>query len=104
MRALALRAWTFCAPVLYNYRSKRDTSGIRATKSSDSFFDEITLPDYETMKENKRAYAESFRIQYENTDPFTGKVMVEEYPNGIYVVQNPPQEPLTQEEIAYMAN
>ena len=69
------------------------------TKSTDGFYDEITLPDYETMKENKRAYAESFRIQYENTDPFTGKVMVEEYPNGIYVVQNPPQEPLTQEEM-----
>ena len=69
------------------------------TKSNDGFYDEITLPTYETMKENKRAYAESFRIQYENTDPFTGKVMVEEYPNGIYVVQNPPQEPLTQEEM-----
>ena len=69
------------------------------TKSTDGFYDEIRLPDYENMKENKRAYAESFRTQYENTDPFTGKVMVEEYPNGIYVVQNPPQEPLTQEEM-----
>ena len=69
------------------------------TKSTDGFYDEITLPDYDTMKENKRAYAESFRIQYENTDPFTGKVMVESYPNGIYIVQNPPQEPLTQEEM-----
>ncbi|MBR5597561.1 MAG: YgiQ family radical SAM protein [Lachnospiraceae bacterium] len=69
------------------------------TKSVDSFYDEIVLPDYETMKENKRAYAESFRIQYENTDPFTGKVMVEQYPNGIYIVQNPPQEPLTQQEM-----
>ena len=69
------------------------------TKSTDGFYDEITLPDYESMKDDKRAYAESFRIQYENTDPFTGKVMVEKYPNGIYVVQNPPQEPLTQEEM-----
>ena len=69
------------------------------TKSEDGFYDEIRLPDYETMKENKIAYAESFRIQYENTDPFTGKVMVETYPNGMFVVQNPPQEPLTQEEM-----
>ena len=69
------------------------------TKSTDGFYDEIRLPDYESMKENKRIYAESFQIQYENTDPFTGKVMVEEYPNGIYIVQNPPQEPLTQEEM-----
>ena len=69
------------------------------TKSTDGFYDEIRLPDYETMKENKRSYAESFKIQYENTDPFTGKVMVEEYPNGIFVVQNPPQEPLSQQEM-----
>lgn len=69
------------------------------TKSTDGFYDEILLPDYESMKGNKRSYAESFRIQYENTDPFTGKVMVEEYPNGIFVVQNPPQEPLSQEEM-----
>ena len=69
------------------------------TKSEDGFYDEIRLPDYETMKENKKAYAESFRIQYENTDPFTGKVMVEPYPNGIFIVQNPPQEPLTEEEM-----
>ena len=69
------------------------------TKTEDGFYDEIRLPDYETMKENKKAYAESFRIQYDNTDPFTGKVMVEKYPNGIFVVQNPPQEPLTQEEM-----
>ena len=69
------------------------------TKSTDGLYDEIMLPDYETMKEDKRSYAESFRIQYENTDPFTGKVMVEEYPNGIFIVQNSPQEPLTQEEM-----
>ena len=69
------------------------------TKSTDGLYDEIILPDYETMKADKRAYAESFRIQYENTDPFTGKVMVEEYPSGIFIVQNPPQEPLTQEEM-----
>ncbi len=69
------------------------------TKTTDGIYDEIVLPAYEIMKKNKRSYAESFRIQYENTDPYTGKVMVEEYPNGIYVVQNPPQEPLTQEEM-----
>ncbi len=69
------------------------------TRTTEGFYDEIRLPDYETMKENKSVYADSFRIQYENTDPFTGKVMVEEYPNGIFIVQNPPQEPLTQEEM-----
>ncbi len=69
------------------------------TKSTDSFYDEIRLPDYETMKRDKTAYAKSFKIQYDNTDPFTGKVMVEEYPGNTYIVQNPPQEPLSEEEM-----
>ncbi len=49
--------------------------------------------------EKPEKYAESFQIQYQNTDPFTGKTLVEEYPKGLYVVQNPPQEPLTTEEM-----
>nr|CRY96178.1 hypothetical protein [uncultured prokaryote] len=69
------------------------------TRNISGIYDEIHLPSYEKMKENKLYYAESFRIQYENTDPFTGKVLVEEYPHGMYVVQNPPQEPLTTEEM-----
>lgn len=69
------------------------------TKNIENLYDEIILPTYECMKEDKCVYAESFRIQYENTDPFTGKVLAEGYPNGIYVVQNPPQEPLSTEEM-----
>ena len=41
----------------------------------------------------------SFYIQYCNTDPITGKRLVEPYPNKIYVVQNPPAAPLSQEEM-----
>ena len=48
---------------------------------------------------DKLNYARSFKIQSENTDPFNGKTLVEPYPNGIYVVQNPPQEPLTKQEM-----
>lgn len=69
------------------------------TKNSDLFYDEIRLPSYDQMKEQKRFYAESFKIQYDNTDPFTGKVLVEEYPNGVFVVQNPPQPPLSTQEM-----
>lgn len=68
----------------------RDISGI---------YDEIILPDFEAMKADKKEYAKSFRIQYENTDPFTGKTLIEAYPGGIHVVQNPPQEPLSREEM-----
>ncbi len=69
------------------------------TKNKDSLYDELMLPSYEEMKENKVKYAQSFRIQYENTDPFTGKVLVEPYHNGVLIVQNPPQPPLSEEEM-----
>ncbi len=69
------------------------------TKDISGIYDSLLLPSYEEMKEKPDKYAESFRIQYENTDPFTGKYLVEEYPNGTYVVQNPPALPLTTEEM-----
>ena len=69
------------------------------TKDISGLYNSVTLPDYTSMKEVPRKYAESFAIQYNSTDPYTGKVLVEPYPNGIYVVQNPPQKPLTMEEM-----
>lgn len=69
------------------------------TKNIDLAYDPIILPSYEDMKMDKLNYARSFKIQSENTDPFNGKTLVEPYPNGMYVVQNPPQEPLTKQEM-----
>lgn len=69
------------------------------TKNLDLAYDPIILPSYEDMKMDKLNYARSFKIQSENTDPFNGKTLVESYPNGMYVVQNPPQEPLTKQEM-----
>ena len=69
------------------------------TRDLSSLYEPIRLPTYEEMEQNKTKYAESFRIQYENTDPFTGKNLVEGYAHGIYVVQNPPSEPLTMQEM-----
>lgn len=58
----------------------------------------LTLPDFETLRKNPRKYAESFQIQYRNTDPFTAKRLAEPYGKE-FVVQNPPQKPLSQEEM-----
>lgn len=69
------------------------------TKEIDSVFDGIPLPSYSEMKAKPRRYAESFQIQYRNTDPFTGKTLIEAYPNDVYVVQNPPQPPLSTQEM-----
>ncbi len=60
--------------------------------------DYIVLPSYTELKADKLAYARSFYIQYTNTDPFSGKVLCEPYPDG-YVIQNPMSRPLSQEEI-----
>lgn len=59
----------------------------------------ITLPEYDQIVSEKKAYAESFLTQYNNTDPFTAKVLVEKYHDHLYVVQNPPALPLTTEEM-----
>ena len=58
----------------------------------------IVLPSFDELRENKRRYAESFYKQYVNTDPFTAKRLIEPY-GSVFVVQNPPQKPLTTEEM-----
>ena len=69
------------------------------TKSLESVYDAISLPEYEEMKREKLAYARSFYTQYKNTDPFTGKRMIEPYNEHLYVVQNPPSMPLDESEM-----
>ncbi len=69
------------------------------TKDLSGIYDSIRLPDYTDMKEHKEIYADSFNVQYENTDAITGKTLIEAYPNGIYVVQNPPSPPLSTAEM-----
>jgi uncharacterized radical SAM protein YgiQ len=69
------------------------------TKDISGVYQGVILPSYEEMKADKTLYAKSFMTQYENTDACTGKPLIEPYPNGVYVVQNPPQPPLTTEEM-----
>lgn len=68
-------------------------------KNLDSVFDAHILPSYEELKEKKETYAESFYTQYCNTDPYSGKRLVEPYSEHLYVVQNPPAKPLSQMEM-----
>ena len=67
-------------------------------KTLDNVYDCQVLPSFEEIRRDKRRYAESFYIQYSNTDPFSGKRLAEPYERG-YVVQNPPSKPLTTEEM-----
>ena len=68
------------------------------TKAPDDSLPTITLPSFAEIKADRRRYAESFKIQYANCDPFTAKRLGEPYDN-FFVVQNPPQKPLTTAEM-----
>lgn len=69
------------------------------TKDISNLYEPELLYSYEELKADRKNYAKSFYIQYCNTDPFNAKQLVEPYPNGLYVVQNPPQKPLSQSEM-----
>lgn len=71
----------------------------RTKEESLAAYDPILLPPYESIVASKKKYAESFMTQYENTDPFTARPLVERYPNKVMVVQNPPAKPLTMQEM-----
>jgi len=68
------------------------------TKDKERPYKPLFLPSYDEILESKEKYAESFLLQYKNMDAVTGKPLVETY-RGHYVVQNPPQEPMTQSEL-----
>ncbi|MBQ4110369.1 MAG: YgiQ family radical SAM protein [Clostridia bacterium] len=59
----------------------------------------IFLPPYKNIVEDKLKYANSFKTQYTEQNPYSGKVLIEEQESGLYLVQNPPQTVLTRQEL-----
>lgn len=78
---------TYVAGTVYRTRSLKEQDDI------------VTLPSFEEIRNDKRVYAESFYLQYQNTDPFTARPLAEYYGNQGYVVQNPPARPLSTQEM-----
>ncbi len=68
------------------------------TKRHEDVYDYISLPSWEELQADKLNYAKSFRTQMQNTDPLSGHRLVEAYGN-VWVVQNPPAKPLSQQEM-----
>lgn len=62
----------------------------------------ISLPGYRAVSTDKERYASSFKMQYQNCDPFSGKILCELYEEGL-LVQNPPSKPLTTAELDDLA-
>ena len=91
------------ADALHSGISIRDLTFVNGTvyKTShkEDIYDAIFLPDYESMKADKTLYAKSFAIQQKNADPIRGKRMAEQYSEHMFIVQNPPAKPLSEEEM-----
>lgn len=68
-------------------------------KDLSSVYDAKNLPSYKEILESKEVFAKSFYTQYINTDPYSGKRLVEKYSDHEYVIQNPPAKPLSQSEM-----
>lgn len=81
----------------------KDIGWIRGTcvKAKEVELDEdsILLPPFDEILHDKQTYCESFAIQYQNNDYITAKRLIEPYGEGVNVIQNPPQEPLSTEEL-----
>ena len=84
---LSVKDITFVDGTVYKTRKKED------------IYDAIYLPGFLQVEADMESYARSFYTQYCNTDPFSGKRLAEEYPNQVYVVQNPPSKPLSEQEM-----
>ncbi len=69
----------------------------------DAVYDYDLLPSWDELTADRLAYARSFNAQQQNMDPITGHRLVEPYPNGVYVVQNPPSATLTTDEMDQVA-
>ena len=61
-------------------------------------FDSVEIPSFEQCVHDKKAYAESCRVQYYEQNPYTGKTLVQGH-GGKYLVQNPPMQPLSRQEL-----
>ena len=69
-------------------------------RSLDEVYDYDLLPSYDELRADRMEYARSFAVQYRNMDAITAHRLVEPYPkDNLFVVQNPPQPPLTTPEL-----
>lgn len=56
------------------------------------------LPSFNEVSESKKQYARAFKIQYDEQDAFSGKILMQK-DGDRYVVQNPPSLPLSTSEM-----
>ena len=80
----------------------KDLTYIKGTVYQSSKIDDIyegeILPSYDDIMALKESFVRSFMLQYNNTDTVSGVTLIEPY-RHTFVVQNPPAEPLSTQEL-----
>ncbi|MBU3145453.1 YgiQ family radical SAM protein [Clostridium sp. CF012] len=71
---------------------------VYASKEIGELKDFIEVPSFESVSVDKIAYSESYKLQSLEQDDIRGKIVVQKH-NDRFVVQNPPQISLTQNEM-----
>lgn len=63
----------------------------------------IEAPSFEEVSTDKKAYGDAYKIEYYEQDSIIGKGIYQKH-NDRYLVQNPPQSPLSNEEMNFTYN
>ena len=93
---------------MFKYGSKiSDMTDIRGTcyvtKNIDNLSNYIEVPSFEEVSTDKKAYGEAYKNEYYEQDSIRGHMIVQKHGDR-YLVQNPPQVPLTNEEMDFTYN
>ena len=68
------------------------------TKDISNIKDAVIVPSFEDVSTDIKAYGDAYRLEYYEQDSINGRTIIQKYGDR-YLVQNPPQEDLTQEEM-----
>ncbi|NOW07564.1 YgiQ family radical SAM protein [Clostridium beijerinckii] len=68
------------------------------TKDISNIKNAAIVPSFEEVSTDKEAYGEAYKLEYYEQDSINGRTIIQQYGDR-YLVQNPPQENLTQEEM-----
>lgn len=61
----------------------------------------VICPSFEEVRDNKKSYALATKLQFKEQDYINGKILIQKHQDR-FLVQNPPQKPLTTEELDYV--
>lgn len=68
------------------------------TKDISNIKNAVIVPSFEEVSNDKKAYGKAYELEYYEQDSINGRTIIQQYGDR-YLVQNPPQEDLTQAEM-----